>query len=72
MITTRSGRVVKKPVLYEPPVEKMTDDYDTDEYDTDDETSDLSEEDDESGSESGRSQGSLDEFIDDEDGEEFM
>lgn len=34
MYTTRSGRVVKQPVRYEP-VEKVEDDYGSDEYDSD-------------------------------------
>jgi hypothetical protein len=34
MYTTRSGRVVKQPVRYEP-VEKVEDDYASDEYDSD-------------------------------------
>lgn len=36
MYTTRSGRVVKQPVRYEP-VEKVEDDYGSDEYDSEDE-----------------------------------
>ena len=37
-ITTRSGRAVKKPDRYEPPAEKLLDDYNDSEYehDTDD------------------------------------
>lgn len=43
--TTRSGRTVKKPVLYEPQ-ERPEDDYAPDEYDSDDdsEATDLEEE----------------------------
>lgn len=33
--TTRSGRISKKPVRYEP-IEQVMDDYNEDEYDTDD------------------------------------
>lgn len=36
MYKTRSGRTVKAPDRYEPPIEKMIDDYDDDEYDDDD------------------------------------
>ena len=32
--TTRSGRTVKKPVLYVPAEEKMTDDFSNDDYDS--------------------------------------
>ena len=35
-LITRSGRTVKKPERYEPPVEKLLDDYDDYEYEEDD------------------------------------
>lgn len=48
MYTTRSGRTIKKPVLYEPE-ERPEDDFGADEYDEDDpngENDDIAEDDD--------------------------
>lgn len=70
VVTTRSGRVVKKPVIYEPEECDFVDDYKDEEYDSDDNsdvesivTSDSEEEDDDDTS-------SLDSFIVDDEEEE--
>lgn len=43
-VRTRSGRVSKPPVRYEP-IEQVEDDYSTEDYDTDDDDSDISDSD---------------------------
>jgi ribonuclease E len=55
-VRTRSGRISKPPVRYEP-VEQVEDDYDADDYDTDEPDSDDDDDDEESD----------DEYEDDED-----
>ena len=66
---TRSGRVSKPPVRYEP-VEQVEDDYADDDYDsdesevkTDDETDDFSDEDDDDDDEDADEDGNLDGFV---------
>ena len=72
--TTRSGRTVKKPVLYEPQ-ERPEDDYAPDEYDSDDDSEatdlegsddDEEEEDDEDADEHGNLKGFVVEESEDE------
>ena len=43
MYKTRSGRTIKAPERYEPPAEKMTDDYGDEEYDDDEESEEETE-----------------------------
>ena len=69
--TTRSGRAIKKPVLYEPQ-ERPEDDFKADEYDSDSDTdcdnSDCEEEDDdEDADEEGNLKGFVVEDSDEED-----
>ena len=45
-VRTKSGRVSKPPVRYEP-IEQVEDDYATDDYDTEEEEEDLDDDDDE-------------------------
>jgi len=66
--TTRSGRIVKKPVIYEPEEVDLVDDYKNDDYETDDdgsmsETASIVSE----GTSGDDDTSSLDSFIDDED-----
>jgi ribonuclease E len=71
--TTRSGRVIKKPVLYEPQ-EIPEDDFKPDEYDEDTETDDdddIEDDDDDDDDEDADENGNLKDFVveDDEDEE---
>lgn len=63
-LTTRSGRLVKKPERYEPN-EKVEDDFSSDEYDTDDDdnASDIPSEYTEDDEDESDSEGSLVDFI---------
>jgi len=65
--TTRSGRIVKKPVIYEPAESDLVDDYKDDEYESGDDEGDTDSIVTDEDSSSDDDTSSLDSFLVDED-----